>query len=693
MQMQKTIFKFVKPLVSSLTLSLLLVSTSNQVYAKGTASDKPISELSQSEIESYFLKDLPKSRISKMRDAFLLAENAYKRGDEEQGLKIQKEQLKGYPLNIWLDYYRLAYNESGDKFNEVMEFINSGKQHELAALLKERYAKYFSEQRDYEHLSKLVGPKTFDESKVSNLSFKQKVELCRYYEANWPLNKVGNEAVSFANRLYLDLSKRPLSCQGFMALFDTRGYLTDKLILKRFEKAYVLRSYKETTHSLAKTLERTEFKERVEQQMDLYDDPASLFSKIKSNDRESHRAAVLVFKRYANLQPRDARLDLQAFIKKYEPSEAELVDIYQIFAQNFLGRNYGLDDIDWVDKNLPTFAWTPEIKEQRLRRAIYFAQWNSVYILIDHLSPDIQAQINWRYWKARSAMEIGKYDEGKELMMQVAKDRSFFGFYAAQTLGLDYPYNYVKLASDYSFPIDVANNQAAIRFMELYALDDDNAIYEWREIAKHSPKQESMIMAQWALQTGNIRFAIDYVVSSGNWDALDYRFPIAWRSEYEKQAKSTGVEISFLYGISRQESMLNPKIRSWAGAVGLMQLMPGTAKQIARKEKWKFTGVSSLTDPATNIKYGSTYLRWMLDKFDNNRVLAAAAYNAGPGRIPRWRSNDGIERDAAMFIECIPFDETRKYVQNVLLYDSLYNFLLTGNKVPLIKAHEFTYAY
>ena len=83
----------------------------------------------------------------------------------------------------------------------------------------------------------------------------------------------------------------------------------------------------------------------------------------------------------------------------------------------------------------------------------------------------------------------------------------------------------------------------------------------------------------------------------------------------------------------------------------------------------------------------------MLDRFDNNRILAAAAYNAGPNRIPRWRSHDGVYRDAAMFVECIPFNETRKYVQNVILYDSIYNFLLTGEKGELIHPHELSYAY
>lgn len=636
---------------------------------------------------------MPKSRISKMREAYVQAENAFKRGDEALGFKIQKEQLEGYPLNIWLTYFYLGYNIRPEKFEAALAFIQSNKQSELSSLLKDRYAAYLSDERDYERLARLIGPKPFDESKLTTLTFNQKAQMCRFYEANWPLNKVNEDAITFATRVYLDLTKRPLSCNALISLFDAKGYLTDKLMLKRYENAYVLRYYQDTTNSLAKQLERTSFGDRVKVQMELYEDPGTLFEKITDNDEQAHRAAVLAFKRFANLSPLEARNNFDKFIKTYAPSEAELVDIYQIFASSFLGRAFSLEDVLWVDKNLPAVAWSTQLKEQRLRRAIYFAQWDNVYILIDHLPQDLQKNINWRYWKGRAAYELGKTNEALGILEDVAKDRSFFGFYAAQALGVEYALNYVKIDPNFSFPMDIANNQAAIRFLELYALDDDDAIYEWREIAKRSPEHEAMLMAQWALQTGNVRYAIDFVVSSQKWDALDYRFPIAYKELFEQYAQESQVPLSFLYGISRQESMLNHKIKSWAGALGLMQVMPETARDIAKKEKWKFEGNASLTDPQTNIQYGSTYLKWMLEKFDNNRVLAAAAYNAGPGRIPQWKSNDGIYRDAAMYIECIPFEETRKYVQNVLLYDAIYNFLITGKKGELMRKSELSYIY
>lgn len=202
-----------------------------------------------------------------------------------------------------------------------------------------------------------------------------------------------------------------------------------------------------------------------------------------------------------------------------------------------------------------------------------------------------------------------------------------------------------------------------------------------------------MLMAEWALSTGNISYAISSVVAGQRWSALDYRFPKPFLTLYQKYSSYSNVPISFLYGISRQESMLNPDIKSPVGAVGLMQLMPGTAKMVSRKNNWSYSGTGDLVVPENNIRLGSAYLRDMLDRFDNNRILAAAAYNAGPGRINIWKSKDGKGRDAAMYVENIPFKETRQYVQNVLLYDTIYKKLLTGQEDRLLNSNELGYRY
>ncbi|MGN0909629.1 MAG: lytic transglycosylase domain-containing protein [Succinivibrio sp.] len=126
-------------------------------------------------------------------------------------------------------------------------------------------------------------------------------------------------------------------------------------------------------------------------------------------------------------------------------------------------------------------------------------------------------------------------------------------------------------------------------------------------------------------------------------------------------------------------------MKSPAGAVGLMQLMPGTAKVVSRKSGIR---LGALVDPDTNVALGSEYLRQLLSRFNGNRVLASAGYNAGPGRVPRWMSQDGRRRDAAMYVSNIPFDETRGYVQRVLLYTAIYEKLMTGRNAPVLTDSE-----
>ena len=629
--------------------------------------------------------------IDAKREAYQQAKTAIKNGDLAYAQHLRDTVLKDYPLTVWIDYYLLSEDKSAAKFDGVMQFINSGRQHELAELLRTRYIDFFAQERDFAKVYALIGSKP-ETGSYDSLNLQQKSKLCRFYEAAWQIGKGSDEAVAFAGQLYLDLDGVPRACDGLIALYDAKGYLTDRLKLEKFARAYTARFEGNLTKRLAEELSYSKYAQKVQVQMEFYDDPERIFE-YPLNTRADKRIAALAFARYANLNPRDAAAQLDAFFKVAQPSESEQVDIIKVIAKRFLERGRSLEEVSWVDKHLPAIGWTPDIKEQRLRRAIYFAQWEIAYQLLNHVAPDFAAEINWRYWKGRAALETGRTDEGQEILQEVATDRSFFGFLAAQQLGIQPSYRQLRLSAGAKWPADVNGDPAVTRFFELYAMDDANAIYEWREIAKYSKEQTALLMAEWALRNGNTRLAIDSVVSSKRWDALSYRFPIVYPEIYKLNAAAQNVSLSFMYGVSRQESMLNPVIRSPVGAVGLMQLMPATAKMVSRQNKWDYGGVQSLTDPAVNVRLGAAYLRDMLDKFGNNRILAAAAYNAGPGRIYRWESKDGFKRDVAMYVENIPFSETRKYVQNVLLYDAIYHKILTGQEQHLLTDAELSFNY
>jgi soluble lytic murein transglycosylase len=150
-------------------------------------------------------------------------------------------------------------------------------------------------------------------------------------------------------------------------------------------------------------------------------------------------------------------------------------------------------------------------------------------------------------------------------------------------------------------------------------------------------------------------------------------------------------ETAFILGITRQESGFDPHVRSGAGAEGMMQLMPGTAAILARKLGYSYGG-GRLDDPDFNMQLGSAYLGQLVDQFSGSYVMAAAAYNAGPGRPTEWSTYSGDPRatstDPSDFIECIPFSETRNYVMRVLEATQVYRARLAGGSAPLTLAAD-----
>ena len=630
-------------------------------------------------------------KLVNQRKYFLDAERAIKSGDHATALRLRNDQLSDYPLSIWIDYWDLALDPSPNKFSRVEDFIRNSNHHELVSLLKKVYVDVMAQAGRYKDvLSLMDNTKPYDEA--LDLKESEKAYLCRFYEASWHLNKADASASAFADRMFKQLKPYPSGCSGLIYMWGQHGYLNDNTRLSKFEDAFINRNYGTTARSLAANLQTSKYASTVEKAMRYYDKYTDVLE-MDTAGQDAHRAAIIVFKRFARLNPREAKSQLESFYSRFKPTSTEKNDIIKELSYAFLNSRISASELDWVDKNLPATELTEDIKLLRMRKAVWYAQWLAVYNLYDELSEYDKREINWRYWKARATIELGQKSEGIRLMSEVAKDRSFFGFLAASELGQDLPFNHERISQTAKWPQTVKNNAAAIRFFEFRNLNNSNANVEWREIAKYSSTDEAMVMAQWALDTGNINYAISFVVASKRWDALDYRFPTAYLDLYRKYSNLTDVPLSFLYGISRQESMLNPVIKSPVGAVGLMQLMPETARLVSRKNSWAYDGTADLVVPENNIRLGSAYLRDMLNRFDNNRILAAAAYNAGPNRINYWKSQDGMKRDTAMFVENIPFKETRLYVQNVLLYDVIYHKLLTGKTSSFLKSHEKKYIY
>lgn len=262
---------------------------------------------------------------------------------------------------------------------------------------------------------------------------------------------------------------------------------------------------------------------------------------------------------------------------------------------------------------------------------------------------------------------------------------------AAQKLNIPYPIN-IALATKPEDDIDLLPEVQRIGEL-LFWQKENLARTEWINLVSRQKKNRQQQLARYAFEHRWADLSVQATIIAKLWDHLTERFPIAWEQEFERYTKDKKIDKSFAMAIARQESGWNPQVRSAAGAIGLMQLMPQTAQQVAKSNGIvDYTDSSKLIDPAKNIKLGTAYLETVFQQFGFNRVLACAAYNAGPARVRRWLAVSDGKLNAIAFIETIPFSETRRYVKNVLVYNLFYQHFL-GKSVKLLTESEWLMNY
>lgn len=327
--------------------------------------------------------------------------------------------------------------------------------------------------------------------------------------------------------------------------------------------------------------------------------------------------------------------------------------------------------------------------EWRVRLALHHGDWANIEKWIASMPADMAQTSRWNYWRARALMhsdDAQKQQQAKTIFSNLAKERSFYGFLAADQQQTVYQLNNEPIVA-VSDSDTVAQHPAVLRAREFFLLDEyANARREWQSALRGMTGAEQQIAAliaeRWNWYDQGIRTA----ASSGNLNDLRLRFPIGYRDSMELAAKKTALQLQWLFAIIRQESAFMPDARSPVGALGLMQLMPDTARQVARGEKINITS-DQLLQPATNIRLGSVYLRDMAQRYNGNRILATAAYNAGPNRISKILREQSETLSADVWIELLPYRETREYVQSVLAFAVIYSQRL-GQPASLLNKSE-----
>lgn len=326
-----------------------------------------------------------------------------------------------------------------------------------------------------------------------------------------------------------------------------------------------------------------------------------------------------------------------------------------------------------------------------LRDALKKQEWSRVDVWLALLPADIRDTERWQYWRARALSEKGTADalaEARTLQESLARIRSFYGFMAADQLGMDYELADQPILVTQEQTEALLNIPAIERAHELYFVgEESNARNEWQHASANMTEEQIIASGKLADSWGWHRNGIQAMIRVSYWDDLQLRFPLAYADSFNTTATELSLSPHLLFAVARQESAFMHDVRSSAGAMGLMQLMPATARETATRAGMSITNQDLLT-PAINIALGSRYLAQLLRDFDGNRILAAAAYNAGPNRVRQWlRQTSDAPVPLDIWIETIPFAETRSYVQNVLTYSVIYGYRM-GKRVAMLTEDE-----
>ena len=403
--------------------------------------------------------------------------------------------------------------------------------------------------------------------------------------------------------------------------------------------------------------------------------------RLGSNDPEA--AAAQLTERWDRALPADLSAWAWAMVAKQSAIklQPEAADHFQRAA---LRSTTGGRELDWPDD---TLAWKVRAA---LRADNGNARWQPVVQAINAMAPTEQREPAWVYWKARALMTLGPDSQDGDSMRLMAREQlgalagqlNFYAALAAEQLGQ--PVFMPAPPAPLTPPERDAAAQHPGLSRALWLIASglrSEGVREWNYSLRGMSDRELLAAAQLACD----REVWDRCINTSDRTQAEIdmtqRFPTPFRREVTARAGEIGLDPAYVYGLIRQESRFIMDARSGVGASGLMQVMPATARWTAKKIGLPFTP-EMIADRDTNIRIGTAYLKLVLDEFGGSQALAAAAYNAGPGRPRKWR--DGPVLETAIWAENIPFPETRDYVKKVLSNSSYYAALLNG-QVPSLK--------
>jgi soluble lytic murein transglycosylase len=616
-------------------------------------------------------------------EAVLAARDAFRDNDVARLSRLDDDVPRGHELSMYVDYWRLAaqLNLQGTRraadpdAAAIREFLARHKGSFAAEKLRVEWLKYLARNALW----------TLFDLEWPNVQQPDQEASCFALQSRLRRGDAG--ALDVALPLWKTTLDLPESCRPLLAPLVQDGRMRADDMWLRIRRAVEEKRLSAARYAAAWLLDQDAPDARALEQ--IIDNPARYLDRLSPQFSTTRRGRELALAAASRL----ARVDIQSAVRHWESIDHRFGAEERAYVAGQLGWHLARAHDPAAVRWFKAAAGAPMVEEQRawqVRAALRAGDWRQVRAAIEAMPPEQQRSNDWSYWLARALRVAGRKEDARALFARIADQADFYGNLASEELGrpIQPPPRRLTLK-----PEDIqaaAADPGVRRTLALYRLAAKSA--NSAEI-----RQDAIREWNWALQGREDAFLLaaaelarkeelfDRAINAANRTVSEHDFSLRFLSPFQErvapQAQKLALDPAWVYGLMRQESRFVMKAASSAGAQGLMQVMPETARYVARKIGLPSPNRHELNDLDTNITLGTHYLKMVLSDLNNHPVLASAAYNAGPGRARRWRDAKPLE--GAIYAETIPCNENRDYVKKVMSNAVYYAALFEGKPQSL----------
>ncbi len=600
----------------------------------------------------YLLLLIATSALADEASVFVAAHDAFRAGNADK-LENYAQRLKNSPLEVYVSYYRLRLGLNQADPELVRKFLSRPDDTPLIDKLRGEWLKILGMKHQWD---------LFD-TEYPRLVNEDTELLC--YAIQSRVHSQGQAALKEVVKLWLSGRDRPYSCDPLFEAAIAAEIIGVPEIWQRFRLALEAGNV-----SLARDLA-----EKLGVSVPVLDkaanNPGRYLDSLQMVKLHQGQRAIALFA-LLRLARQSPDLALEHWKK--------IATLFNIEEQQYFYSWLGYEAARKLDSRaLQWFKSAGSLNEQqaawRVRAALREMNWTEVLVGVNGMQEAQQHEAAWQYWKAYALQATGKVAEARLQFAPLAREYSFYGQLAAEELtGLPAQSAVAGFKPGKKEIAAILALPGIKRTLALYNMDMRyEATKEWSWATRNFSDQELITAAEIAKNNEMYDRAISAADKTVNVHDLSLRYLAPYRELLRTHIKEYELDEAWVYGLMRQESRFVTAAKSGVGAQGLMQVMPATARWIAKKLGLKHYDRTLISQVDTNLRLGTYYMKTVLSWFGGSPVLASAAYNAGPGRARHWRGDKAL--DGAIYAETIPFDETRDYVKKVMSNTMYYNLL------------------